>query len=350
MMARSAQVTEVRHALVDPARVCQRLGVGRDARRQAGGLLIRCPKHSDRTPSCSVTRGPDGTLRAHCFGCGWSADAIGLVAAVRGLDSRREFHKALAAAAELGGLHQLVAELNGVPRPNLRIVLPPPEPPPERAYPAAHEVLAVWSAARPVADVKRCAAALALRGLFPSPDVARALSDPPGAIAHPGSASRQQSEAPQLPSWARYQGRSWFETGHRVLLPIFDPLGNLRSLRAWQVARDALGPKRLPPAGHKTTELVLANELGLALLRVPVDPARLLIAEGEPDFLSLCQQYPGVAVLGVMSGSWTEAFARRIPYGSLVTIRTHRDPAGDRYADNIAKTLAGRALVKRGWP
>jgi hypothetical protein len=134
------------------------------------------------------------------------------------------------------------------------------------------------------------------------------------------------------------------------VLPAFDALGALRSVRAWQLKPGAEGPKRLPPAGHRATELVLANGPALALLRAPAAPVQLLVAEGEPDFLSLAQRYRGVAVVGVFSGSWSEAFAARVPLGSLVAIRTHRDAAGDRYAAAIIKTLAGRALIKRGGP
>lgn len=332
MQTHSSQVAEIRHSLVDPIRVCERLGLARGARRQSSGLSIRCPVHVERTPSCSITRGPDGTLRVRCFGCNWTADVVGLVAAARSLDVRRDFREVLSAAAEVGGLHQLAAELAGTARPVPRLAPPLPTPPPERQYPEQAEVLSVWNEALPIENVEACRAALALRGLFPEPDVARALAQPPTA------------------RWARYQGASWFETGHRVVLPVFDAEGALRSLRAWQINGMAAGPKRLPPAGHRSTELVLANAPALKLLRHPAEPVRLLIAEGEPDYLSLTQHYPGVAVVGVVSGSWSAAFAARIPMGSLVTIRTHHDAAGDRYAEAITRTLAERALVKRGAP
>jgi hypothetical protein len=135
-----------------------------------------------------------------------------------------------------------------------------------------------------------------------------------------------------------------------VLLGAFDVLGALRSLRAWQVNDTPPGPKRLPPAGHRATGLVLANDAALRTLRSPAGPVKLLIAEGEPDFLSICQRYPGIAVMGVVSGSWHQGFADRIPFGSLVTIRTHHDAAGARYAEAITKTLQQRAVVKRGEP
>ena len=47
--------------------------------------MIKCPAHNDKTPSCKVWDGPDGTARFHCFaGCDWrdvraGAEALGLV-------------------------------------------------------------------------------------------------------------------------------------------------------------------------------------------------------------------------------------------------------------------------------
>jgi hypothetical protein len=332
MTAHAAQVAEVRRTLVDPVRVCERLGLAKGARRQSSGLSIRCPVHAEKTPSCSVTRGPDGTVRVRCFGCGWSGDVLTLVAAARGLGARRDFREVLCAAAEVGGLHQLAAELNGGTRPVLRVVSPLPEPEPERDYPPHREVEAVWAAARPVADVEACAVALALRGLYPDASLARALVDG------------------QLPHWARYRGASWLETGHRLVLPLFDAQGTMRSLRAWQVGRDTTGPKRLPPSGHRATELVLANERALSMLRDPSGPLRLLIGEGEPDYLSLCQAYAGYAVIGIGSGSWSDAFAARVPLGSEIAVHTHHDDAGDRYAAHINATLAKRAVLTRSKP
>lgn len=98
------EVREVRRRLDDPARVVHALGIEKGARRQPGGLIVLCPWHNDRNPSCSVTIGKDGTLRAHCFSCGESGDVLGLVAAVRGLDTQREFRRVLEAAADLAGL------------------------------------------------------------------------------------------------------------------------------------------------------------------------------------------------------------------------------------------------------
>ncbi len=95
---------EVRRRLTDIPALLRRLSLDEGARREGGGFKVRCPWHTDRAPSCSLTLGPDGTLRAHCFACGAGGDALSLIAAARGLDPGREFHQVLTAAAELAGL------------------------------------------------------------------------------------------------------------------------------------------------------------------------------------------------------------------------------------------------------
>jgi len=52
-------------------------------------------------------------------------------------------------------------------------------------------------------------------------------------------------------------------------------------------------------------------------------------------------------VLGIVSGSWSQDFADRIPYGSELIVRTHHDDAGERYAAEIVKTTRDRAVVRR---
>jgi DNA primase len=98
---------EVRDALTDPRALCDALGLldgPRSWARQARGVIVRCPWHDERTPSCSVYLGDDGTIAAKCHGCGASGDALSLVAAVSGLDPRRDFAAVLDEAARIAGV------------------------------------------------------------------------------------------------------------------------------------------------------------------------------------------------------------------------------------------------------
>jgi len=100
----------LRACIVDPWRVVRALGLDRGARPQRGGAMIRCPWHDDRSASCSVRLGKEQTIAAHCFGCG---DVFALIGIAEGLDTRRDFRRVIARAAELAGRHDIVDAIAG---------------------------------------------------------------------------------------------------------------------------------------------------------------------------------------------------------------------------------------------
>lgn len=319
---------EIRLTLRDPVRVVRMLNLTKGALKNSQGLSVFCPVHSERTPSCSITVGREGTLSAHCFGCGWQGDLFALVAAVMGLDEKRDFREVMLATAELGGLNQIADELRS-DKPRAERPMPAdPVAGPEKEYPDPKEVADLWGTSTDVADDPDVARLLGRRYLFPGPALARAARDTPQ-------------------PWARFQGQPWALAGYRLILPLYAPNGTMASVRAWRVT-EGDGPKRLPPAGRRSSGLVLANTAALRWMRAPSHPIKLVIAEGEPDFLSACEAWPEVPIVGIYSGAWTQDFADLVPLCSLVTIRTHDDEAGNKYASQIAKTLSKRAEVRRG--
>lgn len=330
--------SDVKRALRDPAKLVAALGLDKGSKRQLHGRFICCPVHAERTPSCSVSSAEDGSIRVKCFGCDFTGDALTLIAVAKGLSIRSEFKEILVAGAELAGLHALADELRDGKRDTAaRAAERPPElpPAPERTYPDALELERLWSGCVPVSDHPDASFEIVRRLVDPAVvvelDLARAI--PLGAA---------------LPRWARYGGRSWFDTGHRMILPVYDFAGVRSSVRAYRVApgpEDA--PKRLPPAGHKAVGLVLANAPAVGMLSGESRPPRVVVVEGEPDFIVWATRAPADAVIGLFSGSWHDGFAERIPYGSLVLIRTHHDRPGDKYSDQVVASVRGRAVVRR---
>lgn len=325
------RVPELRRALSDARQVCAALDLMKGAKRNQRGLLVCCPSHGERNASCSVKPGPDGTLMVRCFSCEFAGDVFHLIAAARGLDTNRDFPEVLKEAAAIAGMVDLFEE----PPVPLRAVEKAPS---DRVYPLASEVASIWQGAKPVTQSAEVSAHLESRGLDPARlaelDAARALR-----------------EGANLPRWACYRGdaevaRPWFETGHRLLLPTFDPTGKMTSVRAGRVI-DGDSPKRLPPSGHRQSGLVLANKAARAMLGHGAI-GDLLIVEGEPDFLTWCAA--PVAVIGIGSGSWSRDFANRIPAGTYVVIRTHQDRAGDAYATEVGRTLVRRCTLLRPAP
>ncbi len=59
-----------------------------------------CPFHGEKTPSFHVNR-DKGFF--HCFGCGVGGDVLSLIAAVAGLDVRRDFALVLERARAIAG-------------------------------------------------------------------------------------------------------------------------------------------------------------------------------------------------------------------------------------------------------
>jgi hypothetical protein len=333
-MSRADHAREVRNALTDPRALCEKLGLTDGAQRQVRGLLIRCVVHGERRASCSVTLGSDGTIRVRCFGCDFSGDALTLIATRYGLSLSTDFREVLATGAELAGHHTLADEIrDGAARPD-RAPVPAPEPLPEPEYPSQDEVRALWAGCVPAnTDIDACS-------LF----VSRKID--PDAITELDVA-RVIPRGLTLPRWATYGARSWVETGHTLIVRAWDARGAFTSVRAWRVTNGTT-PKRLPPAGHKAAELVQANRLAWAMLAGRACPVRLVVCEGEPDFCVASTTFARAdAVIGISSGSWTEAFARRVPRGTEVLVSTHADEAGDRYAEHVLETLGDRCPTWR---
>jgi hypothetical protein len=238
------------------------------------------------------------------------------------------------------------------PRPPCSRPTSPPatRPEPEPQHPPQREVADLWGACRRVdftgADPDPLDLELSFwmsceRQLFPPAvadlDLARIL---PAPSAHPFPA--------WLPSpwWPRY----------RLALPAWTAAGELGSLRL-RSPGSAQPKERAPAAGPGSAKgLTLADPVALALLRGEPDPrwaGSVVIAEGCTDYLTWAvRKWQGKrpAILGVWCGSWTADLAARIPSGTRVSIRTDNDPAGERMASTITKTLAATCQIHRKRP
>ena len=328
MRVRVDHAEQIRQRLIYARPLVEALGLGEGARRQPGdGLMIRCPVHNERTPSCSVTNGPDGTLRFRCFGCGASGDALTLVAAAYQLDTTRDFKRVLSAAAQIAG-YDLDAPDRAPPPPRRREI-----PPPQR--PDAGELARLWDACDSVAQLRehpydedlRIVKFLADRGLHPGDlgvlDIARVT--PP----HDGDYD--------WPTWwPQVWARSW-----RIVTLAFEPDGTAASLHARAV--DGSTPKTRWPLRCASSGLLFANKLGHKMLLGLRDPERILVTEGMTDFLSasvrVAREERAHAVIGITSGSAEALKKLRWPEGVNVAVYVHDDKAGERYEREVRAAL-----------
>lgn len=207
----------------------------------------------------------------------------------------------------------------------------------EDRTPPTDEILTLWSNAIGVEYDRDAIAYLESRGINPvavqENDLARILE--------------VQGECPR---WARSADGPWTRTGHRLLFPLFDARGVLRSL----IARDVTGRaarKSLSAAGARKG-LLMADGIGRALLAGRGGAPRVVICEGEIDYALVASQRgesDESAVLGIFSGSWQAEHAKRIPDGAELVIATDNDEAGEKYAGAIAETLSKRRVRIARW-
>lgn len=209
--------------------------------------------------------------------------------------------------------------------------IPPPVYPPGAA--------GFWEACRPAGMDSACAEWIQRRGLNL------------GSVEVWGLA-RALPSVGALPRWAS----SWRIRGYKLLLPLYDAEGVLRSLRARLVRADSCGPKELAPSRFAARGLVLACHIARRMLAGSSPDwwrPEILVVEGVPDWLTWASRQSdahegGPAVLGIGAGSWSPEVAERIPDGSRVMLRGHAGAAGEHYMETIAASLAGRFEVYGG--
>lgn len=353
-MAHAAWVEGMRNRSV--LEVASALGLKIDKQRRALSPCPACGEERRHTKSGdrrgAVGLHPNGR-GWKCFQCEATGDALSLVAQRIGggrlpdLDDARKAEVrewcarflGLDPSERAGSQTRKLAPLQ--PR-----AVPPPPPP---LYPPADELAAVWASCVPVTDDPEVSGYLNGRGILAAEvarrDLARAL---------PASA--------KCPAWAGTgdddRWRSWAAQGARLVVPLFDARGELRSVLARFPRKVEVGPKSLGAKGYQRGGLVMANARARAWLNgIDATPEHGVVLEGETCYLltavgpvsgqTWASRGGSPAFFGVFSGSWTRELADRIPDGSHVAIATDDDDQGDAYARKIIETLRARFAARR---
>jgi DNA primase len=362
---------DVRHALTDARQLCTALGLiaGHGTfKRQATGVLICCPAHEERDPSCSVHRGADGTLAVKCHACGFSGDALTLIAKARGLDLKTDFRRALRDGVEIAGLWALVDELDtGRRAPTLArtvpIALPEPEPaPPDDEY---AELCADLLDACPLRAQPDVRGYLEERGIFAEAEARGLGALPPSPAQDPILARLAATHGLEALERAGLQSRdhgSFWSASYRLLIPWRDPDGRIVALQ-----RRVLGhpvrrePKYLFPKGRRLSEHPFGVEHAAAALDLHARGGRvseIVYVEGALDVLArhaLNLRHDvahGEIILGLPSVTrWVPSWAS-YAHGRVAVVALDEDAAGRRRIQEIARDLyeAGALDVKRAAP
>jgi DNA primase len=344
---------ELRESLVDVRAVLEGLGI--PSRRDGSGYKVSCPAHKERTPSCSVRLAKDGTIACRCHGCGWSADALGLVALVHGLDVRRDFAAVLRRAAELAGRWDL---LDARPFRPARPPIPRPRPAPPSvplidpdAYHAIASFLLEHCPLRGAPDV---AAYLDARHIFADAEAVgvRALPrDQRPLVAHLLEGFGRDRLVLAGVLRRDRDAIDWGQT-HRVLIPWSGKDGQIHAVQRRRL--DASKPKYLFPPGLSPREPFGAEVYAEALASFG-GQAEVIVCEGAFDTLARRKLsrvrgercvLVGIPSASTFSPTWSTYFA-----GRHVVIAFDGDDAGDRAAERFAaEVCAGAASLTRERP
>lgn len=136
----------------------------------------------------------------------------------------------------------------------------------------------------------------------------------------------------------------WATTGHRLIFPLHDSTGRIRSV----LARAIVPSDRKSTTAGPRSGLILLDGVVLDWLRryrPVVDDAVLHVVEGEIDFMLRCEAIQNEplshGVVGITSGAWKKAHAWKMPYPIHVRLDTDNDEQGDKYAKDIVATFEG---------
>ncbi len=323
--------------MIDVARLVS--GLGLEARRDGVDVKIRCPWHAERSGSCNLKDAPDGTVAAHCFGCGKNGNALHVIAAVRGWNMMGDFPRVLEEAAIIAGV-RLEDLRDSAPASGSRRPVPTPVPTPvpvELPRLPREELKALWDATSPVDATGDCseedlavARFLARRRWWPQ------------TIARLGICRVLPLEHAWPSWWPGRWARDW-----RLAVLAYDSSGRPAAIHARSVT-EAM-PKTRWPMGcdgkYSFSRLLFADMGARVLLRGESMGGceAVVIVEGMTDFLAasaaVLEEARPWAVLGATSGGFAALADVRWPKDLPAIIATDDDKAGERYAKEIAAAL-----------
>jgi DNA primase len=348
---------DLRALLASPAEVAAALGLC-TRRTGNGNVLVLCPWHAERNPSCSLFVGAQQDLRVHCYACGAGGDVFALIAQVNGLDIRKDFVGVLHEARALVGAHVGLAA--GQAEPSLSVARrKAPRPEPGLSAALYHAVAWAWLSlcaehqelCLERQERSRGRDYLAERGLLLQADAAGIVSLPDtihdarvvvGQLRFGGSERRafssDQLDAAGIVKLGEHGGYAFRWPEHLVLIPWVDRRGAITAVQQRYVGTDEPLNKYVWPPGRAAHQ-----PFGVEVLRNKRN-VDIVIVEGALDVLArreLANMHgEDIDVIGIASaGSPLAGLPIDLLRGKRVRVAVDRDAAGERAASALRKAL-----------
>jgi hypothetical protein len=142
---------------------------------------------------------------------------------------------------------------------------------------------------------------------------------------------------------------TWLDIGPRLVIPIYDPWGELTALHAHGVC----GAEAVLLGARMAEGMVFANPIARhALAQVARKTwtwRTVILTAGAVDYLqwaaAMAASDDGPAVIGLVDPTWSSLLAARIPEGCRVIVRGDTNPAVAELAPRIVNALRGRCEV-----
>lgn len=313
MRERTSWFDELRQASPDVLDVAAALGL--NVARRRFGPCPACGKGDPRHEAITPRHGGAGWLCAHCKASGDAARLGAWVVAGCASPGADGWNRVRAVFAAHGWCSGEGAEAATWTAPARRA------PAPEAPYADPDELRAFLRACRRLDDVPAVRAWADRRGFGPRTHAAVVPDVYP------------------WPKWWPFRGKPW-----RCIVSAVDPAGVVRNVhgRNTEGTDDTDGRTRWA-AGVRATGLFFADPIvARPMLTGKGEAKAVVVVEGITDYIALGSRAPaGMAVLGATSGGFAALAQARITPGVVVYAGTDKDPAGDRYANEIYTAFRG---------
>lgn len=355
----SDDVDAIKFALTDARDLLDALGVLQPGAwsRNAKGILIRCPWHDEKTPSCLVSDARGGyPIMAHCFGCEANADVFAIIAQAYDLDVRANFRDVIDLAADLAGMPRPERKSPGDRPATARTI--PRRDPPVRVEPTPDDGILTRIAAV-LASVAPVTASVAAMGYLRERGIDH--TEARDWYALPDGPARDEVVAAVLDeigfdewiasglatSTGEHAGRwAWSWRGPRLVIPWRSPDRSVNALQGRYMGREPDGVRRYAyPTGRSPSW-----PYGVDVLAAQSREVSAVVCEGAISAASFnaLARTSGVNAYAVATGSagawdarWFRCFVDR-----RCIVAFDNDKTGREKAEVMAERL--RAVARRG--